>query len=160
MPVHGAILDLVDRSFASAIKPEHFTNYRHCDECREHDDLLRMRDRETLTIQDVGNAGWDPICFISPEGFAYYFPALARIALADPRGPEGWYGPQLLFHLTSEGDQGRFVQHFTPEQRQAVAAVLAYILEAQWDRVLDYLCDHQLQSAIDIWSKPESQKEG
>jgi hypothetical protein len=60
---------------------------------------LRNRDRDTLAVADVGNPGWDPICFITGEGFNYYFPTLARLALADPADEHGWYFEQLLFHL-------------------------------------------------------------
>jgi hypothetical protein len=44
------ILQIVRDAFASVPRPEHFTNYRHCDECYEHDELLRQRDRDSLTI--------------------------------------------------------------------------------------------------------------
>lgn len=36
------------------------------------------RDLDTLKLEDVGNLGWNPICFITPVGFRYYFPAFAR----------------------------------------------------------------------------------
>ena len=72
------ILSVVTQAFGECHRPEHFTNYTHCCECAEHDDLLRSRDRVTLSIADVGNAGWDPICFVTNEGFQYYLPALVR----------------------------------------------------------------------------------
>src|SRR5690242_13994900 len=94
------ILEVVRQAFAVCPRPEHFTDFTHCEECREHDDLLRSRDVDSLRGEDVGNPGWDPLCFTSAEGFAYFFPALARLAL-DSAGPDrDWYGPQLLFHLT------------------------------------------------------------
>ncbi|MGC4056029.1 MAG: hypothetical protein QM757_45050 [Paludibaculum sp.] len=155
MATPEAILELVNHAFASSARPEHFTNYRHCEECQEHDALLRARNVDNLAVEDVGNAGWDPICFISPEGFTYYLPALARLALADKIGPQGWYGPLFLFHLSSKGGEAAYVRHLTREQQQAVAAVLSCILEAHWDRVVDHSCENQLQSAIDIWSALE-----
>jgi hypothetical protein len=92
-------LGILDAAFGPCPRPEHFTNDKHCEECAEHDELLRNRDRDTLTVADVGNPSWDPICFISGEGFNYYFPTLARLALADPADGHGWYFEQLLFHL-------------------------------------------------------------
>jgi hypothetical protein len=72
------LLGLVDRAFRSSPRPAHFTNFDHCGECAEHDELLRSRDRDTLTLDDVGNAGWDPLSFTSSAGVAYYMPALVR----------------------------------------------------------------------------------
>ncbi|MTW23069.1 hypothetical protein [Allochromatium palmeri] len=89
----------IDAAFGTVPRPEHFTNYLHCEECAEHDGLLRARDRQTLSLADVGNPGWDPLCFITPEGLAYYFPTLARLALAEPDTLYGWYADQFLFHL-------------------------------------------------------------
>jgi hypothetical protein len=102
------VLAAVDEAFGAANRPEHFTNFAHCCECAEHDDLLREKTRETITIKDVGNPGWDPLCFTSPDGIAYYFPALTRLALAEPTYDYGWYGNQLLFHLYSGFRENNF----------------------------------------------------
>ena len=69
-------------------KPEHFTNYRHCCECAEHDETLLAQDVNSIGIEQLGNPGWDPLCFISPEGFLYYLPALIRITLATMDKPQ------------------------------------------------------------------------
>ncbi len=82
MTTDKEILERINQAFAASPRPEHFTNHTHCCECFEHDKLLRSRDGDTLGMNDVGNPGWDPICFISPEGFAYYLPALARLTLS------------------------------------------------------------------------------
>jgi hypothetical protein len=60
------IITGIRRVFATRLRPEHFTNHNHCDECAEHDEVLRSRSLDTLSIDDVGNPGWDPICFIHP----------------------------------------------------------------------------------------------
>ncbi len=100
-PMDQDILDRIDQAFAGVRKPDHFTDYDHCDECREHDDTLRNRTRETLRRQDLGNAGWDPITFSCAEGIGYFFPALARFALLpDVWRAHSWYGEQLLSHLS------------------------------------------------------------
>jgi hypothetical protein len=59
------IMDIINEAFATEPRPDHFTSYTHCCECAEHDALLRARDRETLTLEDVGNPGWHPICFVT-----------------------------------------------------------------------------------------------
>lgn len=73
----AAILAVIDAEFGAVPRPEHFTDFTHCCECAEHDEALRSRDRASLRIEDVGNPGWDPLCFCSAEGIAYFFPALA-----------------------------------------------------------------------------------
>ena len=80
-PGDAHVLRLVHEAFSACARPEHFTNYRHCCECAEHDALLLSRDNETLCLEDVGNAGWDPLCYVDAAGFAYFFPGLARLAL-------------------------------------------------------------------------------
>src|SRR5262249_49177662 len=62
-------------------KPEHFTKYRHCCECAEHDETLLAYDVNTIGVEQLGNPGWDPLCFATSEGFLYYLPALMRITL-------------------------------------------------------------------------------
>ena len=151
MPSDSQILDAVEQAFRSRVRPEHFTNYNHCDECEEHDELLRSRDIHTLTIKDVGNIGWDPICFVSPDGFADYFPALARLALAQP-DEVGWYGTQLLFHLSSDSAQER-IWACTPDQRNAVYAYPHHLLETRRDIARMYMCDDDLLDTIALWSR-------
>lgn len=63
------------RKSCEASRPEHFTDRNHCCECADHDDLLRSRNIDSLTIDDLGNPGWDPICFVTDKAFFYYFPA-------------------------------------------------------------------------------------
>ena len=74
-------LDRIDRAFAEVAKPAHFTEFDHCDECQEHDDVLRNNTRDTISRKSFGTCGWSPIGFCSPAGLRYYFPALARYAL-------------------------------------------------------------------------------
>ncbi|AYF87014.1 hypothetical protein SA496_10100 [Pseudomonas sp. JS3066] len=131
MPTDAQILAAIDTAFGDCRRPEHFTNFQHCCECAEHDALLCSRDRETLQHADVGNAGWDPICFCSPEGIAYYFPTLARFALAEPSPEIDWYGWQMVFHLGYGGAENALLQHCSTAQRQAVASLLAHLLDTR-----------------------------
>ena len=116
-----------------------------CEECAGHDEVLRSRDIETLSIEDVGNPGWDSICFSSPEGFGYYFPALSRLALARP------FGPQLLFHLCNHGRLNERILGCTPEQRRSIVDLLHHILEARADFADSSLCAGELLDAIEYW---------
>jgi len=146
------IIQLVQQAFAKRKRPEHFTNYKHCEECAEHDEVLRSRDIYSLKIEDVGNPGWDPICFTSPEGFAYYLSALVRLALADPVEPFGWYGSQLLFHLCSNGRRNDRVLACNPTERSAIVKFLQHLVETRSNLADSYRCSDQLFQALEYWS--------
>lgn len=149
MPSDAAILADIQQAFAHCPRPAHFTDYTHCEECRDHDKSLLACDRATLSLEVVGNPGWDPICFVSPEGFAYYFPALARLALEPPTDSEDWYVPQLLFHLLYKE---AFWQHCSPTQRAAVAALIQHLIETRAEFLDYYLCEEEVLMAWDFWS--------
>ena len=157
MPSDVQILQAVQQAFAGCRRPDHFTNYKHCEECSEHDEVLRSRDIYTLHIEDVGNPGSDPICFTLPEGFAYYLPALARLTLEEPGEPHGWYGVQLLFHLCYDGRQNQRLLACTAEQRRAVVEFLRYLVEVRAELADRYRCTDDLFQAIEIWSEEEAE---
>lgn len=129
MVMQSEVIAAVDEAFGSLPKPEHFTNYTHCDECAEHDQLLSNRNRETLTFSDVGNPGWDPICFSSPDGVAFYMPSLARLAFADPPCGYDWYGYQLLFHLHHGGLDNKLYTYCNAAQKAVVAVLIGAMTE-------------------------------
>ena len=64
----NTVLHQIDLAFANVSKPEHFTNYTCCGECKEHDDTLRSHDRATIRREDLGSIGWSPMRFSSDEG--------------------------------------------------------------------------------------------
>lgn len=146
MTSDAEILTGLRQAFAACPRPDHFTDQNHCDECSDHDQTLLARDLDTLSLADVGNPGWDPICFITDEGFRYYFPALARLALTET------YVDQLLFHLTYDGPRNRRVLACSPAQRRAVSALLRHILETRAQLVDEYHCGDELLQAIEYWS--------
>jgi len=136
-----------------APRPEHFTDRTHCCECADHDDLLRSRDLESLVVADVGNAGWDPICFVTDLAFFYYFPALARLALDPPSYGYGWYMEQLLFHLTYEGESNRRMVAAEPRHKQAVLHLLTHVRDSRVPLIEEHGCGEELKLALTIWSK-------
>lgn len=154
MPDDAAVLAEVRAAFARCERPEHFTDHTHCEECAEHDELLRSRVPDTLLITDVGNPGWDPLCYVDSAGFGYFFPGLARLALAAPDPEHGWYVPQLLFHLTyaPDGEVNRHLLGFSPYQRRAVAALLRHIAETRPQLADECGCSDDLTYAVDLWS--------
>jgi hypothetical protein len=156
MPDDAEILRQVRAAFAGYKRPEHFTDYTHCAECAEHDELLRSRDNDTLRSEDVGNPGWDPLCYVAPAGFGYFFPGLARLALSEPSPQEEWYAPQLLFHLTYGGEANRHLRAYGPEQRRAVAALLWHLVETRQKLVDARACGGDLELAFLLWSGNEA----
>ena len=154
MPDDAAILGQVQAAFAQCERPEHFTDRNHCEECAEHDELLRSRVPDTLRIADVANPGWDPLCYVDATGFGYFFPGLARLALAAPDPEHGWYGSQLLYHLTyaPQGEANRHHEGFSPDQRRAVAALLRHIDATRQQLTEEWGCREELMHAIALWS--------
>jgi hypothetical protein len=134
-------------------KPEHFTNYKHCCECFEHDEILLQHDVDSIGIEQLGNPGWDPMCFCSDQGFIYYMPALIRITLDTIDNPQTTYLDQMLFHLIKDGKGNRLVEACNDEQRKFVAQFLEYLVEYYSNEIEAALCySDDVLKAHDIWS--------
>jgi hypothetical protein len=133
-------------------KPEHFTNYLHCCECAEHDATLLAHDINSIGIEQLGNPGWDPLCFASPDGFLYYFPALIRITLDTMAKPHERYLDQLLFHLMRDGKDHDLVRACSREQRAFVAEFLAYLIDQYGAEIDECTYSDDILKAYEIWS--------
>jgi hypothetical protein len=155
-PEDLAALAALRRAFEACTRPAHFTNHEHCEECAEHDQALLSRNPDSLTIAEVGNPGWDPICFVSPEGFAYYLPGLARLVFEEPSQICSWYGSQFLWHLILNGPQNVRFQFCSPEQRKAVAEFLAYLIESRPQQLDAEFASEDAVRAHQIWNGDES----
>ena len=150
--VDQAVLEQIDFAFSGTQKPDHFTDYTHCDECADHDEVLLKRTRETLQRKDLGNAGWDPISFCSAEGIAYLFPALARFSLIpDVWSDKDWYADQLLSHLSYQGPDNQFLFWCDEGKRTAVYSLLKHLLESRPVLILDSMCEKELKIATSTW---------
>ena len=126
-----AVLALVDRAFGGCAKPAHLTEPAHGWECLEAERRLRALRREDLRREDLG--GLDPMLCCTPAAYAYFAPALARLALAAPDPRHDYYGDVVLFQLTHGGADNRFLRAFGPAQRTALAALLAALPRAYPD---------------------------
>ena len=136
-------------------KPEHFTDYRHCCECAEHDETLLACDVDSIGLEQLGNPGWDPICFCSPEGMLYYMPALIRFTLDTISSPHQSYLDQMLFHLIKDGPRNTLVSACNEEQRKFIAQFLEYLIAEHADQISSqvFAVDDVLR-AHEIWSDP------
>lgn len=138
------------RNLFRVSRPEHFTDYTHCCECRDHDETLQGTDIDTIGMEELGNPGWDPICFATPEARLYYLPALIRLSLDTMHGD--CYLAQLLFHLRWDGPDNDFFQRCNPEQRRYIARFLEYAIETYPQELDDAFCADDALAALQIWS--------
>jgi len=146
------ILELIEKEFNGIDKPAHFTDYTHCDECYEHDQILINSSKNTATRKDFGNPGWDPITFSSAEGFMYYFPVLARFALLpDVWRDNDWYGYQMLSHLSYDGRKNKLFKICDDTQKKAVFSFLRHMKSTRERAITDYMADKELKKALEIW---------
>jgi hypothetical protein len=146
-----AVLTNIDAAFGAVERPAQFHPDLSDPEASEHEELLRSRDRETLSLADVGNAGWDPIFDALPHGIAYFFPRLARLALATPPNPWDWYAPQLLFHLSYKSRENAFYKYCNPPQRAAVADLLAHVIETRADLLREREASDEFMECLALW---------
>lgn len=154
MATHAEVLAAVDAAFGNAQKPEQFMEYAGDPESTEHNELLQTRDRETLRIEDVGNICWQPISACSPEGMAYYMPALARLALAEPSNAFGRYGDTLLIHLSTSALDKGFHQFCSQEQRLAIAMLLKHLSTAFPEYEMPLAEPEEFQKCAAAWASP------
>ena len=144
------VLAVLDHAFGGIEKPEHFTDHMHCGECAEHDETLRSHDRNTLKIGHVNNPGWNPLCFSTAHGKAYYVPTLARFFLRPSDNDS--FALNFLFMLTSDGQANELLLFCSQEQRSAIASLLNHVITTRAERISDLFLDDDLCEAHTLWS--------
>ena len=132
-------------------KPVHFTNFTHCEECAEHDATLLNTTIETIGIKELGNAGWDPICFSNAQGKQYYTPAFIRLSL-NTIDQEFYFG-QYLFHLSYDGCQSEYYLACSAEQRHFIAQFLQYMIETYPEHLELNVCADSALQAYEVWAE-------
>jgi hypothetical protein len=148
----GEVLAAINEAFGRTPRPEHFTDYRHCEECAEHDETFRSHTPQSIGFDELGNMGWDPVCFVSVEGYRYSMPAFARLVLnggEDRETPDGLpycqsYLDQFLFHLSDER-----IESFDEAQRNAVLSLLLFVADEMPEEVDRTPDDERLLEAIE-----------
>lgn len=132
-------------------KPAHFTNFNHCEECAEHDRTLCETDVEHIGLNELGNPGWDPICFCSDDGKKYYLPALMRLSLETIESD--FYFDQCLFHLELDGENNALFSSCSSAQKRFVTKFIAYMIEHYAAAIERHCCTDQVLRVYEIWSK-------
>lgn len=144
------LIDEASAVFGEVPRPEHFTDYTHCCECAEHDEVLRKYTTDTITREALGHAGWDPMTFATDAGFRYYLPALIRMALTK-RGDD-YYIDQFLSQVIRDGPRNNRWLACSQKERAVVLKALHVLLEERTEEVDNWLDADRLVQAIEIWS--------
>lgn len=139
--------------FGDERRPEHFTDFNHCPECAEHDKLLLSRGRGELQPEDVSNSGWDPICFVTNDGFRYLVPDLVRVALLPVRSDVDWPFPNFLFHLTSGGERNGRLLSCTTKQRRSIVNFLGHMSATRKPELEKFFVYDEITPAIELWDR-------
>lgn len=150
MPDATDIIESARTVFAGIERPAHFTNHTHCCECAEHDEELQPFTPDDLTLEALGNMGWDPITFCTDQAFRYLLPGLIRIVLTED-GEENYY-EQFLWHVTPQGEYNRHAACST-EERIVVAQALAWLLENRSAEIEREMCSTELLYALETWTE-------
>lgn len=138
-------------------KPEHFTDYRHCCECAEHDQTLLAFEVDSIGLKELGNPGWDPLCFASPEGLIYYMPAIVRLTVDTIDNVRESYLDQMLCHLIEDGPENSLVRACNKEQREFIVQFLEYLITEHGERIdAGVYASDDILRAHEIWSAVES----
>src|SRR6185312_674089 len=104
-------------------------------------------------LPQLGNPGWDPLCFSSAEGLMYYLPALIRLTLDTIDNPRETYLDQMLFHLIRDGAGNNLVSACSGEQRAFIATFLEYLVEHSAPRIeAGVFSSDDILRAHEIWS--------
>jgi hypothetical protein len=138
------------RKLFNTPKPEHFTDFAHCEECLDHDLTLVNSDVDSIGFDELGHPGWDPICYVEAEGFIYYFPAFVKLCLNSNFDQS--YISQFLFHLSYDGNSNKYALSFSAEQRDFTIKFLNHLAETKIDTITLYGDEEMLSSTIGIWA--------
>ena len=140
------------RAFADCHRPEHFTDYLHCEECEEHDDTMRSANTlEELELRHLGHAGWSPLSFLTTEGFSHCMPRMIELAFLeiDKDGISELLA-RLLLQLVPTKEYDRF-SGYSIVQRKAVLEALEFSNVHYRDKVASFWYEEELDKAILYW---------
>lgn len=125
-------------AFAEAVRPDLFIRGTClCEECDQHNETMKANTPESMSLEQFGNPGWDPMCMANDQAFSYFLPGMVRLAFEDV-----YYADQLLFHLNCPGR----VESVSVNQAQALKDALWVLVEIAPDTMLDlHYCDEAIR---------------
>lgn len=131
-------------------RPAHFTDHTHCEECADHDATLCQAAIDTIGLDELGNPGWDPVCFCTNAGKRYYMPAFVRLSLETVASE--FYFSQFLFHLAGDGPDNSLLASCTEDQRRFIASFVAHMIDTYPEEIENDLCTDEALAVYRIWS--------
>lgn len=135
--------------FGKNRRPAVFTNDPCCGEGAEYDAMFRMHTPDSIGLRELGNSGLDPIFYITPEAYRYYFPALARLAVDNIAS--GNFLDLFLFHLRLDGYQNRFLKTFSEVERCFVARFLQALNRHYGEIIEERHNPFELEATMKLW---------
>jgi len=144
---------IIDRAFAlfqNVERPAHFTDFTHCCECQEHDEVLLASTPATISRSDLGTMAWDPITFTTGAGFRYYIPGLIRVVLTET-GDSSYYD-QFLWHMASLEQVKERCPDITDEECEIISETLEYLLNHRTTEIDEECLADTLLSTVEWWS--------
>jgi len=145
------ILNNLYETFSEHKRPSHFTDYQHCPECNDHDQMMLSATLETLDSEHLGNAGWSPFSFLTVDGFSHYMPRIMELAITGKGNVHGeFFLTDFLFHLNPSEDYDRFTS-YSYEQCKSILDALLYTQEKYKSEIEDEFSVEDMESAISYW---------
>jgi hypothetical protein len=144
---------IIERAFTvfqNVERPAHFTNFNHCCECREHDEVLLAGTPATISRSDLGTMAWDPITFTTGTGFRYYIPGLIRVVLTQT-GDNNYY-EQFLWHMASPDQVKERCPEITEEECEVISETLEYLLNHRTTEIDEECMADTLLAAVESWT--------
>lgn len=157
MDLNEIIRDLY-QAFKDCDRPDHFTNYDHCPECKDHDETMRNANLESLNSEHLGSPGYNPFNFLTIEGFSHYMPKLMELAITGVKSKHGdLFLSDFLFYLAPDKDYDRF-KNYNLEKISSILNALEYAniqFRLELETTLD---DEDMDLAISYWKERLKEK--
>ncbi len=142
------IIKLIDQAFSDVEKPDHFTNYGHCNECFEIDRYFIERSEDPFRDGDPG----DRICFLLSHAFKYLMPHFIRYGFSYT--DSAFFDELVTFYLgvslLKEGEDR--LSEFSYKQLTATYKFVEYSLSNHREQFLrDGLTIKEINQIVEWW---------
>lgn len=140
-------------AFSSFKRPKHFTNYKHCEECAEHDETMLSCQLSNLGPNEVGQPCWSPLPFLTEKALGYVMPRLIELAVSNSPNKDGdSFIFDFLLTITPNKKHDRFAS-YNKDQCDCIRNALQYIYTDLHDVSVEGCFEEELKNAIKLWGK-------
>ena len=145
------IINNAYKEFSFFERPMHFTDYKHCEECEDHDETMRSCNLRDIGAKEVGNPGWSPLPLLTEHALGYVMPRLIEMALNLEKNADGdIFIFDFLLCLTPNKEYKRF-NNYSSGQINIIQQCLKYIKNNYTSYIDECMCEEELQEAISTW---------